>query len=324
MDIPHSNHYLALSGGVGGAKLVLGLSGVLAPDQMTVVANTGDDFEHLGLNICPDIDTVLYTLADWNNKELGWGQAEESWNFLAALKRLGVEDWFSLGDRDMATHILRTQLLGAGASLSEVIEQLSAKMNIAHRIVPMTDERVRTQVHCRDQRTLSFQHYFVRDRCQPEVTGFEFSGIDKARPSAGFSAALASPLSAVIICPSNPFVSVAPILEIPGVVAQLQAAKVPVVVVSNIVGGEAIKGPAAKMMSELGMPQTALGVAQHYVEQYGDLVKGFVLDTADAALEEEVNALGLATIVTKSVMLKLHDKIELAKQTLAFASTLEA
>ena len=324
MDIPHSNHYLALSGGVGGAKLVLGLSGVLAPDQMTVVANTGDDFEHLGLNICPDIDTVLYTLADWNNKELGWGQAEESWNFLAALKRLGGENWFSLGDRDMATHILRTQLLGAGSSLSEVIEQLSAKMNIAHRIVPMTDERVRTQVHCRDQRTLSFQHYFVRDRCQPEVTGFEFSGIDKARPSAGFSAALASPLSAVIICPSNPFVSVAPILEIPGVVAQLQAAKVPVVVVSNIVGGEAIKGPAAKMMSELGMPQTALGVAQHYVEQYGDLVKGFVLDTADAALEEEVNALGLATIVTKSVMLKLHDKIELAKQTLAFASTLEA
>ena len=324
MDIPHSNHYLALSGGVGGAKLVLGLSGVLAPDQMTVVANTGDDFEHLGLNICPDIDTVLYTLADWNNKELGWGQAEESWNFLAALKRLGGEDWFSLGDRDMATHILRTQLLGAGASLSEVIERLSAKMNIAHRIVPMTDERVRTQVHCRDQRTLSFQHYFVRDRCQPEVTGFEFTGIDKARPSAGFSAALASPLSAVIICPSNPFVSVAPILEIPGVVAQLQAAKVPVVVVSNIVGGEAIKGPAAKMMSELGMPQTALGVAEHYVEQYGDLVKGFVLDTADAALEEEVNALGLATIVTKSVMLTLYDKTELAKQTLAFASTLEA
>jgi LPPG:FO 2-phospho-L-lactate transferase len=224
----------------------------------------------------------------------------------------------------MATHILRTQLLGAGASLSEVIERLSAKMNIAHRIVPMTDERVRTQVHCRDQRTLSFQHYFVRDRCQPEVTGFEFSGIDKARPSAGFSAALASPLSAVIICPSNPFVSVAPILEIPGVVAQLQAARVPVVVISNIVGGEAIKGPAAKMMSELGMPQTALGVAQHYVEQYGDLVKGFVLDTADAALEEEVNALGLATIVTKSVMLTLYDKIELAKQTLAFASTLEA
>ena len=324
MDIPHSNHYLALSGGVGGAKLVLGLSGVLAPDQMTVVANTGDDFEHLGLNICPDIDTVLYTLADWNNKELGWGQAEESWNFLAALKRLGGENWFSLGDRDMATHILRTQLLGAGSSLSEVIEQLSAKMNIAHRIVPMTDERVRTQVHCRDQRTLSFQHYFVRDRCQPEVTGFEFSGIDKARPSAGFSAALASPLSAVIICPSNPFVSVAPILEIPGVVAQLQAARVPVVVISNIVGGEAIKGPAAKMMSELGMPQTALGVAQHYVEQYGDLVKGFVLDTADSALEKEVNALGLATIVTKSVMLTLYDKIELAKQTLAFASTLEA
>ena len=181
MKTPQSNHYLALSGGVGGAKLVLGLSAVLEPDQLTVVANTGDDFEHLGLNICPDIDTVLYTLADWNNKELGWGQAEESWNFLAALKRLGGEGWFSLGDRDMATHILRTLLLDAGASLSEVIERLSAKMNIAHRIVPMTDEQVRTQVHCREQGTLSFQHYFVRDRCQPEVTGFEFTGIDKAR-----------------------------------------------------------------------------------------------------------------------------------------------
>jgi LPPG:FO 2-phospho-L-lactate transferase len=324
MDIPDSNHYLALSGGVGGAKLVLGLSEVLAPGQMTVVANTGDDFEHLGLSICPDIDTVLYTLADWNNKELGWGQAEESWNFLAALKRLGGEDWFSLGDRDMATHILRTQLLGSGASLSEVIERLSAKMNIAHRIVPMTDERVRTHVHCRDQGTLSFQHYFVRDRCQPEVTGFEFTGIDKATPSEGFSTALAGPLTAVIICPSNPFVSVAPILEVPGVVDQLRAARVPVVVISNIVGGEAIKGPAAKMMTELGMPRTALGVARHYVEQYGDLVKGFVLDTADVALEDEVAALGLATIVTKSVMLTLQDKTELAKQTLAFASSLEA
>ena len=223
----------------------------------------------------------------------------------------------------MATHILRTQLLGSGASLSEVIERLCAKMNIAHRIVPMTDEQVRTQVHCRDEGTLSFQHYFVRDRCQPEVTGFEFSGIDKATPSEGFSAALAGPLSAVVICPSNPFVSVAPILEIPGVEDQLRSARVPVVVISNIVGGEAIKGPAAKMMTELGMPQTAVGVARHYVEQYGDLVKGFVLDTADAALEEEVAALGLATIVTKSVMLTLHDKIELAKQTLAFASTLE-
>ncbi len=324
MDIPHATHYLALSGGVGGAKLVLGLSEVLEPEQLTVVANTGDDFEHLGLNICPDIDTVLYTLADLNNKELGWGQAEESWNFLAALKRLGGEDWFSLGDRDMATHILRTQLLGSGASLSEVIDHLSAKMNIAHRIVPMTDERVRTQVNCRDQSALSFQHYFVRDRCQPEVTGFEFAGIDKARPSKGFSTALAGPLAAVIICPSNPFVSVAPILEIPGVADQLRAARVPVVVISNIVGGEAIKGPAAKMMTELGMPRTALGVARHYVEQYGGLVKGFVLDTADAALEEEVAALGLATIVTKSVMVTLHDKTELAKETLAFASTLEA
>ena len=176
MNIPHSSHYLALSGGVGGAKLVLGLSEVLEPDQLTVVANTGDDFEHLGLNICPDIDTVLYTLADWNNKELGWGQAEESWSFLEALKRLGGEDWFSLGDRDMATHILRTQWLGAGASLSEVIERLSEKMNIAHRIVPMTDAKVRTQVHCKSRAPYLFNTILCVTGADLRLQGLNFRG----------------------------------------------------------------------------------------------------------------------------------------------------
>lgn len=317
-----SHPYLAISGGVGGAKLVLGLSKCLPAEELLAVTNTGDDFEHLGLTICPDLDTVLYTLADWNNKDLGWGQAEESWNFLAALKRLGGEDWFSLGDRDMATHIVRRRLLDQGLSLSEVVAQLSVKMGIRHPVVPMTDDRVRTMVNTPEGQ-LSFQHYFVRDRCEPTVTGFEFEGIATANPSPGFKAALHAGPRAILICPSNPFVSVDPILALPGVIDSIQQANIPVVVVSNIVGGQALKGPAAKMMNELNMPQTALGVARHYREKYGDLVTGFILDDMDKSLESEVMALGFSTIVTNTVMLTLHDKTELASRMLAFVSTLE-
>ncbi|MFT7221134.1 MAG: LPPG:FO 2-phospho-L-lactate transferase [Candidatus Azotimanducaceae bacterium] len=316
-----SKPYLALSGGVGGAKLVLGLSKCLSPDDLLVVTNTGDDFEHLGLTICPDLDTVLYTLADWNNKDLGWGQAQESWNFLAALKRLGGEDWFNLGDRDMATHIVRSRMLFNGASLSDVVARLSENMGISHRVVPMTDHPVRTMVHTSHE-TLSFQHYFVRDRCEPTVTGFEFEGIESALPSKGFQQALDESPRAILICPSNPFVSVDPILTLPGVIDAIRAANVPVVVVSNIVGGQALKGPAAKMMSELNMPQTALGVARHYADKYGDLVTGFILDNKDSDLEADVAALGFATIVTNTVMVTLDDKIELAKSMLAFVSML--
>lgn len=323
MNIPDSNRYIALSGGVGGAKLVLGLSKLLSPDQLTVVANTGDDFEHLGLSICPDIDTVLYTLADWNNKDLGWGQEGETWNFLEALKRLEGESWFNLGDRDLATHITRTQKLQAGESLSQVIEFLCERMGIQHSVVPMTDDRVRTVVHSRESGSLAFQHYFVRDRCQPSVEGFEFSGIEQSRPSPGFLKALDGRLNAILVCPSNPFVSVDPILGIPGVVDRLRAKRVPLVVVSNIVGGMAIKGPAAKMMTELGIPQTAVGVARHYVDKYGDLFTGFVLDETDADLAPAVESLGLSTIVTPSVMVTLHDKTELAARVLEFASALK-
>jgi LPPG:FO 2-phospho-L-lactate transferase len=322
MTVPASNRYVALSGGVGGAKLVLGLSHHLAPDQLAVVTNTGDDFEHLGFSICPDLDTVLYTLADWNNKELGWGQAGESWQFLEALGRLGGEDWFRLGDRDLATHVVRTGLLNQGLSLSEVIGQLCRQMGIAHHVVPMTDDRVRTQVILKTGGTLSFQHYFVRDRCEPAVSGFEFEGIDDASPSRGFLDALNSDLTALLICPSNPFVSVDPILSLPGVVDRIRSLEVPVVVVSNIVGGEALKGPAAKMMDDLGMPRTATAVAEHYVRRYGDLVSGFVLDDRDAALESHIRALGLETVVAQSVMLTLQDRIELAGCVLGFAQTL--
>ncbi len=323
MNSKDEPRYLALSGGVGGAKLALGLAGILDPEQLTIVANTGDDFEHLGLKICPDLDTVLYTLANWNNKEQGWGQVDESWNFLDALSRLNGETWFNLGDRDLATHIVRTGLLRQGKSLSEVVAYLSETMGIAHRIVPMTDDPVGTIVHTASG-PLSFQHYFVRDRCEPVVTGFDFEGISAATPSRDFDAALRPGLTAVIVCPSNPFVSVDPILKLPGVVTAIEALNVPLVVVSNIVGGEAIKGPAGKMMSELGMPKTALGVAQHYVASYGKAVKGFVLDEQDSHLESEISALGLSTIVTNTVMVTLHDKTELAARTLEFASTLRS
>lgn len=257
---------IALSGGVGGAKLALGLSKVLASNQLDIIANTGDDFEHIGLYICPDLDTVTYTLADLSNKELGWGQAGETWDFLNALETLGGESWFRLGDRDMATHVFRTQALKTGSSLSEATAQITQRLGIEHRIIPMCDMPVATKVKVESGDLMAFQHYFVRDRCEPVVTGFEFAGIDDASPSAGFETALSnSDLGCIIICPSNPFVSVDPVLKLPGVMAAIEAAKAPIIAVSPIVGGQAIKGPAAKMMKELGMPQSALEIGRAHV-----------------------------------------------------------
>lgn len=312
---------IAISGGVGGAKLALGLSKVLPPSELTIIGNTGDDFEHLGLKICPDLDTVMYTLAELSNKELGWGQAGESWQFLEALERLGGESWFRLGDRDMATHIQRTALLKSGESLSTTTSLLCTALGIEHPIVPMSDELVATRVHVRSGETLAFQHYFVRDRCQPEVTGFEFSGLEQSNPSAGFLAALEDPsLNAIIICPSNPFVSVDPVLKVPGVERAIQASSGPVLAVSPIIGGEAIKGPAAKMMAELGMPQSALAVAQHYIGR----VDGFVIDEADEHLAGEIEKLGMNCFVTKTLMVSLEDRIKLGESCLAFAAQLRA
>lgn len=315
------NHCLAVTGGVGGAKLALGLSHVMAPDQLTVVANTGDDFVHLGLSISPDLDTVMYTLADVSNKEHGWGQAGESWNFLDALSSLGGETWFRLGDRDLGTHIMRTQLLAAGQTLSEVTAHICRQLNIKCTLVPMTDDRVATIVNTVAGEKLSFQHYFVRDKCKPVVTGFDFDGLECARPAPGFLSALDNPaLAAIVVCPSNPFVSVDPVLKLPGVMDAIKGSGAPMVAVSPIVGGQAIKGPAAKMMMELGMPQSALAVAKHYAEKYPGRMQGFVLDNVDRGLAQEVQALGFATIVTNTVMVTLQDRIELADTVLDFAS----
>lgn len=308
--------YVAISGGVGGAKLALGLAHQLEPGQLTIVANTGDDFEHLGFNISPDIDTVMYTLADLANKDLGWGLVDESWHFLESLERLGGETWFQLGDRDLATHVMRTRMLKAGKTLAEATSTLCQALDIQHRVVPMSNDPVPTVVLTRDNERLGFQEYFVRDRCQPEVTGFEFTGIEDARPAPEFIEALQAPdLKAIIICPSNPFVSVDPVLMLPGVQAAMSAAQAPVIAVSPIIGGQAIKGPAAKMMQELGMPQTSVAVAEHYRGR----IDGFMLDNEDADLEPAVAETGIATCVTQTLMKSLDDRINLAGEVLRFA-----
>lgn len=310
---------LALSGGVGGAKLALGLSRALAPEDLLVVANTGDDFEHFGLLVCPDIDTVTYTLAGVSNMETGWGRAGESWNTMTALAALGGETWFRLGDRDLALHLERTRRIAGGETLSGVTADMARRLGIGARIAPMSDQPVRTVVETPDG-AFPFQHYFVREQCRPRVTGFRFEGADAARPSPAFAAALERGVSAVVICPSNPFISIDPILAVPGVRQALRDCGAPVVAVSPIVAGRAIKGPTAKMMTELGLDSGAVEVARHY----RGLIDGFVLDRSDAESKAVVERLGIAVLVTGTVMHSLDDKTRLAEETLGFARSLAA
>jgi LPPG:FO 2-phospho-L-lactate transferase len=304
---------LAITGGVGGAKLALGLARRLGPDEVLFAVNTGDDFTHLGFEIAPDLDTLTYTLAGLANPELGWGRADETWHFMETLERLGGETWFRLGDHDLALHARRSSLLAAGATRTEAAAAICAAFGIEHRIAPMSDDPVRTIVRTPDG-ALAFQHYFVRERCAPTVTGFSFQGIEQARPNPLILEWLKE-ATGVIICPSNPFVSVDPLLGIPGMRAAIAAAPAPVVAVSPIVGGQAIKGPTAKMMQELKVPATATQVAAHY----GDLLDGFVLDRQDAALH---TTLAPTTIVAQTVMLTLADRVALADTVLDFVDTL--
>ena len=307
---------VALSGGIGGAKLVLGLSKALAPGELLIAANTGDDFEHLGLQICPDIDTLTYTLAGINDPETGWGRAGETWNFMAALEALGGATWFRLGDGDLALHIERTRRLAAGESLAAITTDMAARLGVAHRIVPMSDDRVRTVVETAEG-DLPFQEYFVRDRSRPRVSGFRFEGAAAARPNPELMAALAGPgLEAVIICPSNPFISIDPILALPAVRAALLACRAPVIAVSPIVGGAALKGPTAKIMGELGLPVTAAAVAGHY----GVLLDGFLLDAGDVA--DAADLLAIEVAGTCVVMNSLADRVALAEETLGLARRL--
>lgn len=312
---------LALSGGVGGAKLALGLADVLSPGELHVVANTGDDFDHLGLRICPDIDTLLYTLSGRADPVRGWGLAGESWNTMDALAQLGGDTWFRLGDRDLATHLWRTQQLAAGRGLGEVTAALARRLGIDNHIHPMSDDPVSTVVHS-DAGDLPFQHYFVRCQCQPVVSGFLFEGIAAARPNPGVLDLLrAGRLTAAVICPSNPFVSIDPILQLPGMWQALRDSPVPVVLISPIVAGLAIKGPAAKMMRELGLAVTAEGVAGHYREHYPGLVDHFVIDETDATLAPRISAMGMAVAVAPTIMNTRSDKRRLARIALELAET---
>jgi len=304
---------VALTGGVGGAKLALGLARVLPPEDVLFVVNTGDDFEHLGLTICPDLDTLTYTLAGENDPNKGWGRRDESWQALATLSELGGPDWFQLGDRDLGLHLYRSSRLAAGASLSAVTAEIATALGIRHRLVPMSDDPVRTTVETSDG-PLAFQHYFVRERCAPAVTGFGFAGSDQARPQPDWLTALET-ADAIVICPSNPYVSVDPMLSLPGVREALRDAPAPVVAVSPIVGGGAIKGPTAKMMGELGVPASAAQIAEHY----RDIAAGLVLDEADAALHD---TLPLPTVVAPTVMVTLADRVALARRALSFAEAL--
>lgn len=307
---------LALSGGVGGAKLALGLHAELAPGQLEVLVNTADDFEHLGLTICPDIDTLLYTLSGRANRELGWGLEGESWTVLDALDDLGGETWFRLGDRDLATHLWRSAELAGGRGLSGVTAALARRLGIRSRVHPMSDQKVRTLV-ATGAGELPFQHYFVRERCEPAVRGFRFAGLEAARPNPAVISLLKEPLAGIVICPSNPFVSVDPILRLPGMWQALRDAPAPVIAVSPIVAGVAIKGPAAKMMEELRLPVTAPGVAGHYAAQYPGLLDYFVIDRSDATLAGDIERLGIRCAVTGTVMKTLDDKKKLARFCLA-------
>ena len=304
---------LAITGGVGGAKLALGLAHRLGPDEVLFAVNTGDDFTHLGLEIMPDLDTLTYTLSGLANPTLGWGRSDETWHFLDTLAALGGDSWFRLGDRDLALHTHRTALLRAGRSRTDVADMIARALGIAHRLVPMSDDPVRTVVHT-PEGPLAFQHYFVRERCAPTVTGFHFDGVEQARPNPLILEWLES-ATGIIICPSNPFVSVDPLLHLPGMRDALRRARAPVIAVSPIVGGEAIKGPTAKMMQELAVPATAAQVAAHY----GDLLDGFVLDQADAGAHGQLRP---ATIVAQTVMLTLADRVALAETVLRFLATL--
>ncbi len=290
---------IALSGGVGGAKMAQAIvENIEAPETLTVICNTADDFEHLGLHISPDLDSVMYRLGSLHDEERGWGRRNETWHCLEALGPLGGETWFQLGDKDLATHIERTRLLRTGATLSAVTARLCSSLGLGCSVVPMSDDSVRTQVNT-DSGPLDFQHYFVRERCQPAVTGFQFRGIETAAISPPCIQALESEaLELAVLCPSNPYVSMDPILGLTTFEDHLSALRqreVPVVAISPIIGGSALKGPAAKMMTELGLESTALNVAKHYSAR--SLITHFLIDPVDRNQQAAIADLGIEPII---------------------------
>ena len=305
---------LAITGGVGGAKLALGLASILGPNELEFLVNTGDDFEHFGLHISPDVDTLLYTLAGLASQDHGWGRSDESWNCLESIRTLNGETWFQLGDKDLGLHLTRTQMLRNRHSLTDVVQHLSKCLGISHRIYPMSDSPVRTIVETTTGE-MEFQQYFVKERCEPNVRGFRFEGIDTARP---VSELLDQKFESVIICPSNPFVSVDPILAVPRMREYLLSLRVPIVAVSPIVQGQALKGPTVKIMSELNFERSNVQIGRHY----NSLISGLVIDQLDANSVDSIRSLGIEVEVDQTVMKSLEDKIRLARCTVDFAAKL--
>ena len=301
---------VALAGGVGGAKLADGLAQLLPPADLTVIVNTGDDFEHLGLTICPDLDTVCYTLAGLANPETGWGRVDETFQALENITRLGGPDWFHVGDRDLGTHLERTRRLKEGQPLSQVTRDFCRAWGVKHAVLPMSDGPVRTIVDTVEFGELPFQEYFVHRRCEPKVKGFRFAGIEAARPAPGVMEAIAQ-ADALVLCPSNPWVSIDPILAI----TQLRSVvgrPSSVLAVSPIIGGQTVKGPAAKMYAELGIPPSALAVAEHY----RGLLTDFVFDIVDSPLADAIQKLDMRPHVTDTLMKALSDRSRLAQDVL--------
>lgn len=317
MSAASRNHVLALSGGVGGAKLAHGLLQALPADSLSIVLNTGDDFEHLGLHISPDIDTALYTLAGLANPLTGWGRRDETWTFMQALAQLGGETWFQLGDGDLAMHVERTRRRAGGESLTRIVADFAQHLGIRARLLPMSDAPVRTRA-ITDEGEFDFQDYFVRLKCAPRIRSIRFLHAEAAHPSPAIGTVLNSPgLEAIVVCPSNPYLSIDPILAVTGMREAIRAAGVPVVAVSPIIAGEAVKGPTAKIMGELGRPASATEVARHY----SGLIDGFVLDCRDSGLADTMEC---PVHVCDTLMRTESDRLRLAGETLRFARSLSA
>ena len=306
---------IALTGGIGGCKLALGLQHIVRAERLACIVNTGDDFGHLGLHVSPDLDTALYTLAGLNDPVQGWGRRDETWTFMRVLEELGAPTWFRLGDGDLGLHVERTRRLAAGESLTAVMDGVRQRYGVPTQLLPMTDAQVRTIVET-DAGALEFQDYFVRRRAEPRVHRVRYDGADTATTTAAIDAAFASPsLRAIVLCPSNPLLSVDPLLAVPGLRARLRSRDVPLVAVCPLIAGQAVKGPTAKIFDELGLPRTPAAIAAHY----GELLDGLVINARDA---DWADRCGCATTVAQTLMQSLDDRVQLAHATLEFASRL--
>ena len=292
---------LALTGGVGGAKLAQGLHETLPEGALVCLVNTADDFNYLGLKVCPDLDSVMYALAGESNAQTGWGRAGETWRMRDALAGFGADTWFAIGDLDAATHILRTQALNEGASLTEVTARLAQGLGIHSPIWPMTEDLVATQIHT-EAGTISFQDYFVRQQARPEVRQIRFTGIHKARPNARALSLLQETLDLIILCPSNPYLSIDPILQLPGLIDAIEANRAPVIAVTPLIKDRALKGPTGRIMQALGDEVSAFGVARYYAATYPRLLSAFVLDQQDISLAPDIRALDLHCEVLDTLM----------------------